>query len=180
MPTETYNPIVREFGLVRSALMRLCDRPRNVIRPETRLEELFPVRSRYEQWQSLHREGIRMPTLEMPGKQFLCLLSIALVSATLVGVASQSWWIGVLMFVPATIFVVRCGKTLANQIPRCPATVGQLTMYHTRFRDHRDSGHKWTHSEIETKVRILFAVFAGLSLAQVRRDSNFVEDLMLD
>ncbi|WP_149114076.1 acyl carrier protein [Limnoglobus roseus] len=60
-------------------------------------------------------------------------------------------------------------------MPPFVRTVGELTMYGTRFREHVSSGYSWSHGDVTLKVRLIVAEALGLPLEQVRPETTFVE-----
>jgi hypothetical protein len=171
---QVYNPIVRTFRQFRAALSRATGIARHQIRPATPLEDLLPVRRRREIWRGLRREGVRVPALELPQ------VAGAIVgwSVPLGAAALALWsgeWAALLSVFPFGLRAYWASRPWAVEFPLGMQTAGELAIYLTCFRDHRNSGYRWTHNEITTKVRMIMAECLGLRLDQVRPESTCVE-----
>lgn len=60
---------------------------------------------------------------------------------------------------------IRCG----------PITVGEAVLYLTRFQEY--PSHRWSRTEIATKVRLIISESLGVHLEEVKPESRLVEDL---
>jgi hypothetical protein len=169
-----YNPIVRTFGQLRSALTEVLELPCEAIRPDVPLDVLIPVEHRRRAWEKLRGTGLNLPGLELP--HWLRETTGWTVSVTTVSLALllKDWW--------ALAFGVELGmlgynvtRPWAICIPLGLATVGELSMFLTSFREHRDSGYRWTRNEISFKVRQIVAESLGRRLDEVHEKSTFAE-----
>jgi hypothetical protein len=171
---QGYNPIVRTFGQFRAALTRTTGIARQEVRPGTPLENLLPVRRRREIWRGLRRAGVRVPALELPP------VAGAIIGWSVpIGAAALALWSGewaaLLSAFPFGLRAYWASRPWAVEFPLGMQTAGELAIYLTCFRDHRDSGYRWTHNEITTKVRMIMAECLNLRLDQVRPESSWVE-----
>ncbi len=172
--TQTYNPIVRTFGQVRAALVAATGAARRDVRPGTSLDDLLPVRCRRDLWRRLRRDRPRVPALELPPA--IRALVFWAVPVGAVAAALWSWELAALLTaVPLGLELFRVSRPWAVEFPLGLRTAGELALYLTRFADHRDSGYRWTRTEVTTKVRMIVAESLGIRLDQVRPESTLVE-----
>jgi len=169
-----YNPIVRTFGRLRTALLESLDVPRQVIRPDTLLELLLPVERRREVWESLRRSGLDIPALHLP-ERVANASTVAVLAATASAALWLQEWTGLLMGISFGRMAYMLTRPRATCLPRGLQTVGELALYLTSYRDHRDSGYRWTHNEIEFKVRQIVAESMGVALDTVRPETTWAE-----
>jgi hypothetical protein len=167
-----YNPIVRTFGQLRSALTEVLDLPRVSIRPDVPLAVLLPVENRRAAWEKLRSEGVDLPGLELP--HWLRETTGWTVSVTTVSLALllKDWW-ALAYGVELGMVGYKVTRPWAICIPLGLATVGELSMFLTSFREHRDSGYRWTRNEISFKVRQIVAESLGRRLDEVHETSTF-------
>jgi len=66
--SHAYNPIVRTFCQFRAGLQSELDVARHEVRPATPLASILPLEVRAEVWQRLRRQGLRLPALELSGR----------------------------------------------------------------------------------------------------------------
>jgi hypothetical protein len=170
-----YNPIMRTFCRFRTGLLDRIDVDRREIRPGTPLEALLPEpRSRREVWRHLRRQGLRVPPLELSQRdqrRMAWVMLKAVVSWTI----SLQRWSGLLLAFPLALVAYWVSRGRAVRFPLGLTTVGELVIYMTCFREHKDSGYRWTRNEIELKVRLILAESTGLPLEAVRPESTFAE-----
>jgi hypothetical protein len=169
-----YNPIVRTFCQLRSALTEVLELPRESIRPNMPLDVLLPVEHRRDAWEKLRREGIDLPGLELPhwlGETTGWTVSVTTVSLALL---LKDWW-ALACGVELGMLGYKVTRPWATWIPLGLATVGELAMFLTSFRDHRDSGYCWTRNEISFKVRQIVAESLGRRLDEVHEKSTLAD-----
>jgi len=80
-----------------------------------------------------------------------------------------------LLALPVGVVVYWISRPRAVEFPLCVKTVGELAVYLTSYRDHRDSGYRWTDEEVAAKVRMIIADWAGLPFDAVRPETTFEE-----
>lgn len=172
---EWYNPIVRSFGLYREALCVSEGLPRRRVTAAGRLDALVSPGRRQSVWATLRANGLRMPDLQLSlAARSFWLLQVVV---TLCGLWlwAGRWWLPALALVPAWYVAFRASRPWAVHISPVVRTVGELTVYGTRFRDHADSGYRWSHGDVSLKVRLIVAESLGLPLEQVRPAASFAE-----
>jgi hypothetical protein len=171
---EPYNPIVRTFCQIRAAILESGQAARHEIRPDSTLEELLPIECRKTVWQNLRRQGLSPPELELSDKiarRNLWMVLRATVSTALMLQRWSAFWLAIPIWVVTHLASYRHRVALPLGI----RTIGELAICLTRFRDHKASGYRWTHSEIALKVRIIFAEQLGCDLDEVQLDSRIVD-----
>lgn len=169
-----YNPIVRTFNQIRAAVLEATDVPRRLVRPGAVIEELIPLDRRHAVWDGLRRRGLAPPWMDWP---------------------PVGPWVGaglVAASVPLLECLGPCAALLVSAVglgvayvstrrwPSTVLTVGELTVYCTRFPDHKASGYRWARGDIALKVRLIIAENLGVPLDRIREDTSFVEDLGAD
>ena len=170
---DYYNPIVRTFRRVRAALMDRGILARELIRPETPLE-FVPPSARRELWEDLSRQGLRLPPLQLSPEDDRRNFWQVLESTISLALGLQRWS-ALLLAVPLTMLVRRISRRRAVHFPPGPRTLGELTIYATRFGEHTGSGYRWTRNEIALKVRLIIAESLALPLDEVRPEATFAE-----
>lgn len=170
----TYNPIVRTFGRFRTGLMSCLDLDRHAVRPETPLEAIIPAQQRREVWRQLRRQGLDVPALELSARERRR-NALHVVNTAVSFALGLQRWVALLLVFPLGLIVYAVTRRWAVHFPLGLKTVGEMVIYLTRFREHRDSGYHWTRNEIETKVQLIVAESLGLSLDEVRPESTFAE-----
>jgi len=171
---EAYNPIVRTFCQFRAGLVDHFGIAREEIRPGTPLAAILPVAGRRDVWQQLRRRGLRLPDLELSGRDFW--RSFLLVVKGIVSSAVHlGTWYTVALAVPFTWAVFRLTRRRAVHFPLGLRTVGELVIYATSFSDHRESGYRWTRNEIALKVRMIVAESVGLPLEAVQPETKLID-----
>ena len=171
---EPYSPIVRTFCQVRAAITESVGVARHDVRPDTPLENLLPAEYRKTAWRNLRRQGLRPPDLRLNDeidKRNIWFVLRATLSATLTLQRWSAFWLAIPIWIVTHIVSFRH----MNAFPLGIRTVGELAVCLTRFRDHKASGYRWTHSEIALKVRIIFAEQLGCDLDEVQLDSRIVD-----
>ena len=169
----SYNPLRRTFYRVRAVLTADAGVPRRAVRPAARLDDLIPEADRRRVWAALARAGLDVPPLFLPFRlALLCFLAVVLGAAAL---ALALHPCGGLLAVPLGMVAYRVSRPWAVRRPPEIDTVGTLVLAATPYAEHRQSGYRWTHSEIETKVRLAIAESLGLPLDRVRPESTLTE-----
>jgi hypothetical protein len=170
----SYNPIVRTYGEFRAVLLSSLDLDRRDIHPSADLRDLIPPSRRREIWGRLRRQGFQLPPLHLPPRTFAHATFWVIKTA-----AALALWLGhwgaLLIAVPLAHLAYRICRPWAVELPPSPRTVGEMVFYLTNFREHRDSGYRWTRNDIALKVRLIVAEAAGLPLDKVRPDSTWAE-----
>jgi hypothetical protein len=169
---EFYNPFVRTFCRLRAGLMASLDIERRHVRPETPLELLIPRQHRRDVWRRLRDDGLDLPPLMLNPSEFGVAAITVLKTAASVALAVNGW-AGLLSIIPLGVLANRVTRPLAVVLPPNVRTVGDLVLCLTSYRDHRDSGYRWSRGDIAWRVRFLVAQSCGLSLDEVREDSSF-------
>jgi hypothetical protein len=169
-----YNPIVRTFGQLRAALVEVLELPREAIRPEMPLDVLLPTAKRRAAWEKLRRAGVELPGLELTHR-FREITGWTVGAVTIaVGLLVRDWTALASGF-ELGMLGYKLTRPWAVHISLRPATVGELTMILTSFRDHRDSGYRWTRNEISFKVRQIVAESLHLAIDEVKERSTLAE-----
>ncbi|QEL19714.1 hypothetical protein PX52LOC_06793 [Limnoglobus roseus] len=173
--SEYYNPVIRMFGRYRTTLCASAGLPRGRITPAVRLDALIPPSRRRSVWAALRAAGLRVPLLELSttARCVCSLLAITVIAG--IGLAVGRWWPAALVVIPVWYVTFRASRPWATILPPFVRTVGELTMYGTRFREHVSSGYSWSHGDVTLKVRLIVAEALGLPLEQVRPETTFVE-----
>jgi hypothetical protein len=171
---QPYNPIVRTFGQIRAALLSSGDVARRDIRPDTPLEWLLPESERREAWRGLRRHGLRVPGLELPPRERL-LTAFEVVRTSVSLLLWLQRWSALLLALPVGLAAYWASRPRAMVFPLGLRTVGELVLYLTSFREHQESGYRWTHNEISFKVRLIVAECLGHTLDHVRPESTLAE-----
>ena len=172
-----YNPIVRTFCQLRSALIEIADIPREQVRPGTRLEDILPVESRARLWRELQRKGLRLPNLELSRWDSHRSLVTAQVAVSLL---SGLQYLAAFFTAPPSHAGLWLNDGRAVHFPHGFENVGELVLYLTRCSEHRASGYRWTHNEITFRVRVIVAEQLAYPFRDVRPESSFVNDLGAD
>ncbi len=169
-----YNPIVRIFGRFRAALMSCSGIPRHEICPAARLDQLLPVDRRRDIWERLRGQGLLLPDLvTSPAVSWTSSLGVLGLAGT-VALALHSW-LGLLVFFPFGGIAYRATRPYAVHFPGGLTTVGELVVCLASFKDHKESGHRWTREEISLKVRVLIAKHLNVPLDKVRPETTWQE-----
>jgi hypothetical protein len=122
----------------------------------------------------LRRAGLRLPGLEL-SEADSSRIAFHVVRASLsAALALRSWW-ALTFAVPLALVGYLAFGRRAVEFPLGMKTVGELAVYATNFREHRQSGHRWTKNEVSMKVRMTIAEAVGLSLDAVRAETTFAE-----
>ncbi len=169
---QAYNPIVRTFNRIRAVLSRDLDVARRHICPEMPLEMLIPVEQRRQVWRDLRAAGLDVPFLELSKKVATTNTLVSLKTAVSLALGLKAW-AALFAFLPLQLLAFGASRPLAVHIPPVVRTVGDLVIYLTRFREHNQSGYRWTRNEISTKVRMIVAEAAGRSLEEVQPETNW-------
>lgn len=177
--TATYNPIVREFGRLRAGIIHAAGVSRRAVRPDSLLADLVPIRSRREVWRGLQAEGIDVPDLRLPRRAASLVMGAVVVATLATALGTWSWW-GLLAVFPLGWLMALVSRPWATEFSLGLRTVGELTLFVTRFADHRASGYRWTPNEIRLKVRMVVSKHLAVDFDRVRLDSSFIEDLGAD
>jgi hypothetical protein len=181
---QTYNPVVRTFCQVPSAVLSCVDIDRRDFRPSARLDALLPLEKRQEVWRTFRAHGIKPPWLErVAHNDDWVVAKTAFESIKLsvsLAAAVHQWWVA---FACAPVFgailfhkrprVERC--CVAADFPMEITTVGELVIASINFAGHKESGYRWTHNEIALKVRLVIADQMGMSLHDVQPEKPFME-----
>jgi hypothetical protein len=140
-----YNPIVRAFGQIRTALMRCSNISRHDICPGTRLDEILPVEQRRDLWERLQHQGLPLADLKLSPvidwSSTLVVLGLTVAFALLL-----RSWLALLVFLPLSTIAYLLTRPWAVHFPSSPKTVGELVIYLISFKDHKGSGYRWTHN----------------------------------
>src|SRR5262249_55970438 len=135
---------------------------------------LLPVPRRRVIWRQLQAQGLPMPALELPGRMGPLCAGGVLLAAVTFALCVQSGW-GLLLAFPLGLIVYGLNRPFAVHFPLGLRTVGELVIYLISFREHKDSGYRWTGKEIEIKVRLIIAENLGVPLGTVQRETTWDE-----
>src|SRR6185312_12661209 len=169
-----YNPIVRNFCRLRAGLVDQLGVARHEVRPGTTLDALLPIRVRREVWEQLRRQGLRLPALELSGRDHTRNFWVVL-RATVSSAVYLQRWSALILAVPLAMVVAWVTRRRAVHFPLGLRTVGELAIYATPFGEHKDSGYRWTRNEIALKVRMTVAESVGLPLEEVQPETKLNE-----
>jgi len=172
--TQSYNPIVRTFGQIRAALLSATGLPRAEIRPSTPLAVLLPETRRRHIWRELRQHGLRVPALELRGRDVL-FGSLSVVARTLSLMLWLRHWTTLVFAIPLWLLQYWMSRPKAVIFPMELQTVGDLTLYLTSFCEHQASGYRWTRNEIRFKVRLVVAECYNTSLRIVQAETRLAE-----
>lgn len=191
LPTATDScPSARGFCQVRRLMTTHVRIPRERIRPEARLHELFPG-DRRRKWNYLHRHSRCLPQLvpTMQDRIRLELLCVALIILGAIAVALAAYafgWRGLPFGSLIALFVgmmtaVWVESLLATQFPSGLVTIGDLSHMLAPIEIARDDSdaRKIVEQRVVDEVRRLTAEQFNLPLNKVRPESRF-RDLGLD
>ena len=171
---EAYSPIVRTFCQFRSSLTNILGVARHDVRPATPLDELLPIEKRREAWMQLQRQGLRLPDLEFlragTPAQFLDRFEAGrVVCSPLTELVRPA------LCPSAHVHRVLGASQSGGELPIGLSTVGELVIYATRFREHKNSGYRWTRNEISMKVRMIVAESVGMPLEAIQPETKLLE-----
>lgn len=178
------------FQRMRRALVDHFGITREAVRPKALLEGLLPQSGRRKAWAQLAvRLGWQLPELRRPAALELGLAAscLAAVPAALVlgalDPASQplAWGIG-LGALPFCWLGYRLTAPLAVHLPSSCATVGgavRTALSHNFSRISQEC-RSWSQREVWQSLQIVIVDQIGCSVAEVRKDARFVEDLGID
>lgn len=169
-----YNPVVRTFARLRSEMARAADLPRNRVRPGAALPDLLPRSRRRAAWARMKQNGLKLPPLELSQPARRSVLGVVLFATAAIALGAQMW-AGLLAVIPLGLLAFRVSRPWAVEFPLGLRTVGELSLYLTRFGEHRDSGYRWTPNEVTTKVRMVIAESLALPLDRVRPECTLAE-----
>jgi len=176
---ESYNPVVRTFNRLRAGLVSSLGVDRRHVCPEMPLELLIPVERRREVWADLRQAGLDVPRLELAPQDTTANNLLAVKTVVSLAVGLQAWWLLLpglpVAWLPLRLLADWATRGRAVYFPLCLTTVGDLALYLTSFREHKDSGYRPTRNEIEFKVRQVVAEALGLGMDEVRPESTFAE-----
>jgi hypothetical protein len=172
--TQAYNPIVRTFCKLRAALLSSSDAARRHVRSDTPLAWLLPEAERRDVWRRLRRQGLPVPELELPSRETLIAALGVLREAACLAVLLHRWS-ALLLALPLGMVAYWASRPRAVVFPLGLRTVGELALYLTTFREHRESGYRWTHNEIAFKVRVIIAEALNRPLGDVRPECTLAE-----
>jgi hypothetical protein len=151
------------FTRLRRELIAYLGVARHDVRPGVSLEVLLPVERRQGIWQHLRGQGFRLPPLQRYPHPFTLPFNV-------LGLEDHSLLPAILLRLgliepaePARPFYFPLGLR----------TLGDLVLYLTSVREHRESGYRWTRNEIATRVRIIVAENLGLTLDEVQPETSF-------
>jgi hypothetical protein len=166
-----YNPIVRNFGRLRAALVSALDLDRHEVRPSTPLAALLPVERRRELWRQMRLQGVPLPGLRLtrPACRWY---TLAVVTTVLAFALWLQKWSALLLATSLGQFAYKLSRRHAVYFPLGLGTVGELVLYMTSFREHKSSGYRPTHNEIAFKVRQIIAECVGVPLDAVQPETN--------
>jgi hypothetical protein len=172
----SYNPIVRTFCRLRAVLVDTLGVDRRQVCPATPLDALIPAERRGEVFARLREEGFRAPHVEVTVQEWpLCWLAAFIPLAVIVPMTLGSW-LGCAVALPLAIGlgVLACTVRRSRVVrpPLLPRTVGEMVIYLTHFAEHE--GYRFSRNEIALKVRFVVAGWLGVSVDQVREDSEFI------
>lgn len=169
-----YNPIVRTFNSFRAGLVGSLGLARHDVRPDSPLEALIPVRSRRYVWRRLRREGLRVPALRL-SRAARAWNAFGVVKTAVSFALWLGKWPALLLVFPLWLAAYWLTRPQAVHFPPGITTVGEMVLYLTSFREHRDSGYRWTHNEVAFKVRLVVAESLNLPLDAVRPECTLAE-----
>jgi hypothetical protein len=174
-----YNPIVRTFNQVRTAILAVTDTPRGHIRPSATLASVIPP----ERWEAvgaeLQRRGLPRPYWTPPPRDDLEPGCASAGAAPSIGQMLGSGWLLVrlwlLVRVPLNLLLGMAdpGREVEWSLGRW--TVGDLAVYCTSFPAHRACGYHWSRGDIALKVRLIVAVWLGVAPEKVREDASLID-----
>jgi hypothetical protein len=99
---------------------------------------------------------------------------VVLLGTAAVALGVQAWT-GLLAVVPLGLLTFMASRPWAVEFPLGLRTAGELSLYLTRFGEHRESGYRWTSNEVAVKVRMVMAESLGLPLDRVRPECTLAE-----
>jgi hypothetical protein len=140
----------------------------------TPLEEILPIETRREVWNDLRQQGLPLPALEFSGRDVRGNLWMVL-AGTVSSALYLQRWSALILALPLMIVVYWINRGRAVHFPLGLTTVGEIVIYATDFREHKQSGYRWTHNEIALKVRMIVAESAGLPLEEVQPETRLLE-----
>ena len=176
--TNTSDPCPSQAGFyrLRRALVAIFGVPRNTVRPDTSLDDLFAGHKTRTSWFLLqHAVGARALPQLRPNLA-LSILATVLAPATIAGfLASKSmsplWVAGA--FMTSAVFLYSAAKAHAGTtIPHSTSTVADLLPFVSPT-----NSSLWDRSAVKAKVIELTAKITGIPAASIAEDDSFVDDL---
>jgi acyl carrier protein len=171
------------FYILRSALMRVFGVPRNQIRPDTPLRDIFGEQPE-KNWkmfkQVLAEKGFRCPALQ-PADWFLIALMLGIPATVTAGLgfAGMPGWILPIVFI---IMVLLTGfvhvKVVPDMIVSEPIkfeTVASLVPYVVKTKQE-----VWTRESVLRTIFLITSEQLNIPLENIKEDSHFVKDLGVD
>jgi len=182
-----YNPFARNFYRIRRVLIETCDLPRHAVRPSAKLAELIPPEHRARFWADLEREKRNVPPLLWSfGAKALVFTAVSL--WTMLGCIAwvtigDGWPFGltaIAIIIGIFVVCIVCDRLVPATAIEPSMTVGDLVLAITTPSDCREAGYRLSRNEIFLKVRLIVASSLGVDPAQIKPETNFVEDLGVD
>lgn len=184
-----YNPIVRTFCRLRSALIDLGIEPR-AITPRTPLAMLDSQISVSALRSKLYDCGLlEVPSIPEWDARTGNPLTIATLLVVLIGglYALASFGASAVFLIPFAVALIPFVWWLEHRVIAKPAsrldeawvqglgTVGHLTIWLTHFGTLRESGYQFTRNEISLKVRMIVAHWLHIPIEEIREETLFVD-----
>ncbi len=172
-------PSQRGFYIVRRTLMDKYNVPRNLIKPSTKLNDLFEKKARYKVWKelvsSLAKKSTFIPSLSRPRLInnivfiFLPLLfSLSLIFMT--GIKGIP--IGVIMYIFVMIILAKFTQPFKTEFPNKIYVVKDLIRFVTTTNDK-----VWTKDEVYEKLREISVRVLGVKPEDIKPEAHWVKDL---
>jgi hypothetical protein len=147
-------PTSHVFYAVRRVLMRELNLDRQSIRPDTRLADIIPFDREKAIWDALHREGMKTPAHSIR--------------------TAQAKYPRLLLPVWPLLWLSRKYAEIAY-LEWGPYTLHDLVIDSVDFAQLVRRGHRFSHDEITTKVRLIISDALGIPLGSVQPETSFAE-----
>lgn len=175
------------FHRLRSAIIEVTGLPRKTIRPSTTLDEIFPKKTRIQEWANLQKilNVGRGPTLARPPSlmrllwyfHLIVFLVLLLFLCTKLSEKISFCFSIAITLVAATISM-QATKSYATYIHPVGYTVGDLSRILVTDKPEESNPKEWSRSEIAAITRAI--IMEQLGITEFGDDDRFVEDLGVD
>lgn len=177
-----YNPIVRTFGRLRAVLVNEFGVPRECVRPDTRVDTLFPPAQQGRLCARLRLAGLPAPEVgehEVVDHPW-CILVTAIPGVLILGPMLAPPIIAVPVGLLVSFYLAKVAftktRTRTVSVELIPQTIGQLVLALTRFGDHPD--YRFSREEIAFKGRLVVAERLGVAVDEITEETNFITDFV--
>lgn len=175
------------FVRLRRALMERFDVPRNLVRPATNLDEVFPADERRTRWTDLSRElQLELPALSRPswlrwllGVGWSPIVALLLSFASLGVISGAGVLVGLIATVTLILVSWHLTGPLAVSLEPAQCTVGGLTkeILALNYRFFADRYPVERDGNVMTKLIGIISETLGIPVDEIKPEMSFIDDL---